>query len=59
MGGDPKDPSPEIIAASNSAFFQVLGIAGLIVGFLCYFFLKEPKGSFDEEHADEKALVNA
>jgi len=32
MGGG-KDPSPEIIAASNSAFFQVLGIAGLIDGY--------------------------
>jgi NNP family nitrate/nitrite transporter-like MFS transporter len=27
------------------------------VGFLCYFFLKEPKGSFAEEHADETALA--
>ena len=44
MGGG-KDPSPEVIAASNSAFFQILGIAGLIVAFFCFFFLKEPKGS--------------
>ena len=58
MGGG-KDPSAEIIASSNSAFFQILGTAGLIVAFLCFFFLKEPKGSFAEEHADEKALVNA
>ena len=58
MGGG-KDPSTEIIASSNSAFFQILGTAGLIVAFLCFFFLKEPKGSFAEEHADEKALVNA
>jgi NNP family nitrate/nitrite transporter-like MFS transporter len=57
MGGDAKDPSPEIIAASNSAFFQVLGVAGLIVGFLCYFYLKEPKGSFAEEHADETVIA--
>ena len=58
MGGG-KEPSAEIIASSNSAFFQILGIAGLIVAFLCFFFLKEPKGSFSEEHADEKLLVNA
>ena len=54
MGGG-KDPSPEIIASSNSAFFQVLGIAGLIVAFFCFFFLKEPKGSFDELHEGEVA----
>ncbi|NCG16336.1 MAG: MFS transporter, partial [Synechococcales cyanobacterium H12SWP_bin.12] len=54
MGGG-KDPSPEIIAASNSAFFQVLGIAGLIVAFFCFFFLKEPKGSFDDLHEGETA----
>lgn len=58
MGGG-KDPSAEIVASSNSAFFQILGTAGLIVAFLCFFFLKEPKGSFAEEHVDEKALVNA
>ena len=58
MGGG-KEPSAEIIASSNSAFFQILGIAGLIVAFLCFFFLKEPKDSFSEEHADEKILVNA
>ena len=54
MGGG-KDPSPEIIAASNSAFFQVLGVAGLIVAFFCFFFLKEPKGSFDDLHEGETA----
>ena len=56
MGGG-GDPSPAVIAASNSAFFQVLGIAGLIVGFLCYFFLREPKGSFAELHEGEAALA--
>ncbi len=53
MGGG-AEPSPEVIAASNSAYFQILGIAGLIVGLLCYFFLKEPKGSFDELHEGEE-----
>ena len=58
MGGG-KDPSPEVIAASNSAFFQILGIAGLIVAFFCFFFLKEPKGSFDELHEGESPSSSA
>ncbi len=41
------------MANVNSTFFQVLGIAGLIVAFLCVFFLKEPKGSFAEHHEGE------
>jgi len=53
MGGG-SQPSPEIVAASNSTFFQILGIVGLIVGFLCYFVLREPKGSFDELHEGEE-----
>ncbi len=52
LGGG-SDPSPEVIAAANSAYFQMLGIAGLIVGILCYVFLKEPKGSFDDFHEGE------
>ena len=52
MGGG-TDPSPAVVAASSSAFFQVLGVAGLIVGFLCMFFLREPKGSFSELHEGE------
>lgn len=54
MGGG-ADPSPAVIAASNSSFFQVLGIAGLIVGFFCMFFLREPKGSFADLHEGELA----
>ncbi|MEA5475532.1 MFS transporter [Synechococcus sp. CCY9201] len=53
MGGASAEPSPEVIAASNSAFFQILGVAGLIVGFMCYFFLNEPKGSFADQHEGE------
>ena len=34
----------------DSNFFQVLGIAGLIVAFLCVFFMKEPKNSFADHH---------
>ncbi len=42
-----------VMSAVNSNFFQVLGIAGIIVALLCAFFLKEPKGSFAEEHEGE------
>jgi MFS transporter, NNP family, nitrate/nitrite transporter len=38
----------------NRIFFQTLGIAALIVTFLCWFFLKEPKGSFAEHHEGEE-----
>ncbi|MFE4106599.1 MFS transporter [Almyronema epifaneia] len=41
----------------NSIFFQTLGIASLIVAFLCFFILKEPKGSFAEFHEGEKEVV--
>jgi len=34
-------------------FFQLLGIAGLIVAFLCMFFLDEPQGSFADFHEGE------
>ena len=40
-------------ADPNSSFFQVLGITGLIVAFLCVFFLEEPQGSFAEHHEGE------
>ncbi|MEM7759659.1 MAG: MFS transporter [Cyanobacteria bacterium P01_A01_bin.40] len=46
-GGEP------VMSVVNAGFFQVLGIAGLIVAFLCVFFLKEPKGSFAEFHEGE------
>ena len=39
-----------IMSNVDSAFFQVLGIAGLIVAFLCLFFMKEPKDSFAAHH---------
>ncbi len=42
-----------VMANVNAGFFQVLGVGGLIVAFLCVFFMKEPKGSFDEIHADD------
>ena len=57
--GDGLDPA--VIAAgtarANSAFFQVLGVAGLIVGFLCAFFLDEPKNSFADAHGGEEVAV--
>jgi len=34
----------------DAIFFQVLGITGLIVGFLCLFFLKEPANSFAADY---------
>jgi len=34
----------------DAIFFQVLGITGLIVGFLCIFFLKEPANSFAADY---------
>ncbi|MEM8640657.1 MAG: MFS transporter [Cyanobacteria bacterium P01_G01_bin.54] len=46
-GGEP------VMGAVNAGFFQVLGTTGLIVAFLCIFFLKEPKGSFAEFHEGE------
>lgn len=49
---------PALVAAgtaqANAAFFQVLGIAGLVVAFLCAFFLEEPKDSFAEAHEGEE-----
>ncbi|PZD73434.1 Nitrate transporter [Acaryochloris thomasi RCC1774] len=49
------DPTPEVLASVNAAFFQVLGVAGLIVAFLCVFFLEEPKDSFAELHEGEES----
>ena len=46
----------------NRIFFQVLGVAAVVVAFLCFFVLKEPKGSFadfhegEEAHAEEPAM---
>ncbi len=38
----------------NTIFFQTLGVGSLIVTFLCWFFLKEPKGSFSAHHEGEE-----
>ncbi|MBE9029723.1 MFS transporter [filamentous cyanobacterium LEGE 11480] len=46
-------PTPELMAQANSVFFQVLGMGGLIVAFLCMFFLEEPKDSFASAHEGE------
>ncbi len=37
----------------NRIFFEVLGVMGMIVAFLCAFILKEPEGSFAEHHEGE------
>lgn len=42
--------------AGNIAFFQILGVAGLIVAFLCFFLLEEPQGSFAEFHEGEEVV---
>ncbi|EDX87413.1 nitrite transporter subfamily [Synechococcus sp. PCC 7335] len=59
--GDQIDPA--LIAAgtarANAAFFQVLGVAGLVVAFLCAFFLDEPKNSFADAHEGEEETVVA
>ncbi len=57
--GDGVDPA--VIAAgtarANALFFQVLGVAGLIVAFLCAFFLDEPKNSFADAHEGEEMAI--
>jgi NNP family nitrate/nitrite transporter-like MFS transporter len=50
-GGEP------VMSAVDAGFFQVLGVAGLIVAFLCVFFLKEPKDSFSDHHEGEKEII--
>ena len=54
MGGS-GEPTPEVTAASNSTVFQILRAPRLIVAFFCFFFLKEPKGSFAELPEGETA----
>ena len=46
-------PTDAVIAQANTLFFQMMGVAALIVAFLCWFVLKEPKGSFAEYHEGE------
>jgi NNP family nitrate/nitrite transporter-like MFS transporter len=41
----------------NVIFFQTLGVAAIVVAFLCFFILEEPKGSFAEFHEGEGASV--
>jgi NNP family nitrate/nitrite transporter-like MFS transporter len=41
----------------NRIFFEVLGVASMIVACLCWFFLKEPKGSFAEHHEGEEIPI--
>ncbi len=46
-------------ATGNRIFFQTLGVAALVVAFLCAFFLKEPKGSFATHHEGEEVEIAA
>ncbi|MBE9070079.1 MFS transporter, partial [Leptolyngbya cf. ectocarpi LEGE 11479] len=41
----------------NIRFFQTLGVASLIVAFMCLFILEEPKGSFAEAHEGEEEVA--
>ncbi|MEB3885675.1 MFS transporter [Lyngbya sp. CCY1209] len=44
----------------NRIFFEVLGVAGMIIAFVCWFFLKEPHGSFADHHEGElEATIEA
>ncbi|OLT59385.1 MFS transporter [Moorena bouillonii] len=43
----------------NRIFFQVLGVSALVVAFLCFLVLKEPKGSFAELHEGEEEYATA
>jgi NNP family nitrate/nitrite transporter-like MFS transporter len=47
-----------VMSSVNAGFFQVLGVAGLIVAFLCVFFLDEPQGSFADFHEGEDGHVH-
>lgn len=53
LGGG-ADPTPAIEAQANSVFFQIMGVAALIVAGLCFVVLKEPKGSFADAHQGEE-----
>ena len=46
-----------VMSVVDAGFFQVLGTAGLIVAFLCIFFLKEPKNSFADSHMGDSEDV--
>lgn len=56
LGGG-AEASPAIIDQANVIFFQILGVAGLIVAFLCFFILEEPQGSFADFHEGEAEVV--
>lgn len=49
--------TPAVIAQANTYFFYTMGTAGLIVAFLCFFVLREPKGSFAEFHEGEEQMI--
>ena len=57
LGGG-ADPTPAIEAAATARFFQIMGVAALMVSALCFVVLKEPKGSFAEAHHDEEKTIS-
>lgn len=58
LGASGGEVSAAILTQRNVIFFQVLGVAALVVAFLCFFILEEPKGSFAESHEGEDMLSN-
>lgn len=52
-------PSAAVLAQANTVFFQILGILSLMVTFLCWFFLQEPKGSFAATYESDRPQDNA
>ncbi len=58
LGAAGKDVPQAILDQRNVIFFQILGVAALVVAFLCFFILEEPKGSFAEHHEGEAESAN-
>ncbi|MCU0543960.1 MAG: NarK family nitrate/nitrite MFS transporter [Oscillatoriaceae cyanobacterium Prado104] len=58
LGGG-TEPSAAVLAQANTIFFQILGVSSMMVTFLCWFFLKEPKGSFAETYESEQPSADS
>ena len=56
-GSEAANGGEAVMSAVDSGFFQILGTTGLIVAFLCVFFMKEPKGSFADHHMGDSEDV--
>ena len=58
LGGGTQ-PSAAVLAQANTIFFQILGVSSMMVTFLCWFFLREPKGSFADTYESEKPSADS